>query len=154
MSKLAIKERIINILNYKKPGFWGLLAAVIICIVSIVCFLTTPSQPTESENAGETEFSGTEEIIAHYEDYDELLKALANDFSSRSGNSKLFYVCPGDDTPSLTTLNKVSDIQLFFKPCDSIEKFCNIDKEQSHCNRCKSQKQANHHVCKTVCCGT
>ena len=114
MSKLAIKERIINILNYKKPGFWGLLAAVIICIVSIVCFLTTPSQPTESENAGETEFSGTEEIIAHYEDYDELLKALANDFSSRSGNSKLFYVCPGDDTPSLTTLNKVSDIQLFF----------------------------------------
>ena len=43
-SEVAIKDRIVNILNYKKPGFWGVVVAVAVCVVVGVCFLTSPNQ--------------------------------------------------------------------------------------------------------------
>ena len=33
---------------YKKPAFWAVLAAVVVCAVVAVCFLTTP-KGTENE---------------------------------------------------------------------------------------------------------
>lgn len=38
-----VKNRIKNILSYKKPAFWLLIAAVAVCIVLSVCFLTNPT---------------------------------------------------------------------------------------------------------------
>lgn len=38
-----IKNRVKNVLNYKKPAFWLLIAAVVVCIVLSVCFLTNPT---------------------------------------------------------------------------------------------------------------
>ena len=38
-----VKNRIKNILSYKKPAFWLLIAAVVVCIVLSVCFLTNPT---------------------------------------------------------------------------------------------------------------
>ena len=38
-----IKNRVKNVLNYKKPAFWLLIAAVVICVVLSVCFLTNPT---------------------------------------------------------------------------------------------------------------
>jgi len=40
--EIGVKERIKTILNYKKPTFWIILIAVVVCIVSAVCFLTNP----------------------------------------------------------------------------------------------------------------
>ena len=48
-SEVAIKDRIVNILKYKKPGFWGVVLAVIVCVIAGACFLTS-SEPTDSEN--------------------------------------------------------------------------------------------------------
>lgn len=46
-SELGVKERILGILHYKKPGFWGILLALIVCTLACVCFLTNPKHTEE-----------------------------------------------------------------------------------------------------------
>lgn len=46
--EVGVKQRVKNVLNYKKPAFWVIIAAVLSCIVLAVCFLTDP----EKEKAG------------------------------------------------------------------------------------------------------
>lgn len=41
--EVGVKDRIKNVLNYKKPAFWVIVAAVVISIVAAVCFMTNPS---------------------------------------------------------------------------------------------------------------
>lgn len=40
--EVGVKDRIKSVLNYKKPAFWVIIVAVIICIIVSVCFLTNP----------------------------------------------------------------------------------------------------------------
>lgn len=40
--EVGIKERVKSVMNYKKPGFWVLLAALIVCAGMALCFLTNP----------------------------------------------------------------------------------------------------------------
>ena len=42
--EIGVKERVKNVLNYKKPAFWIILIAVVAGIVLAVCFLTDPKQ--------------------------------------------------------------------------------------------------------------
>ena len=41
--EVGVKERVKNVLNYKKPAFWLIVAAVIACAVVTVCFATNPA---------------------------------------------------------------------------------------------------------------
>lgn len=59
-SELGVKERITGILHYKKPGFWGIVLAVIVCLAVCICFMTNPK---DSETETETSL-GTETISA------------------------------------------------------------------------------------------
>ena len=43
----GVRGRIQSVLNYKKPAFWLVLAAVVVSIAVAVCFLTDPKQDTE-----------------------------------------------------------------------------------------------------------
>ena len=47
--EVGVKDRVKSVLNYKKPAFWIIMAAVIACVVLSVCFLTNP--PTEKEDS-------------------------------------------------------------------------------------------------------
>lgn len=38
----SIKERVKGVLSYKKPAFWVIIAAVVVCIITAVCLLTNP----------------------------------------------------------------------------------------------------------------
>jgi len=40
--EVGVKERVKSIMNYKKPAFWIIVAAVAICVIVAVCFLTNP----------------------------------------------------------------------------------------------------------------
>lgn len=40
--EVGVKERVKNVLSYKKPAFWVIVIAVILCAVVAVCFLTDP----------------------------------------------------------------------------------------------------------------
>lgn len=68
--EVGIKERVKNILNYKKPAFWIVVGAVALCIIVAVCFMTVrgdkgtgayadPTEQTETDGTEATD--GTEE---------------------------------------------------------------------------------------------
>lgn len=41
--EVGVKERVKSVMNYKKPTLWIIIAAVAICAVVAVCFLTNPN---------------------------------------------------------------------------------------------------------------
>jgi len=40
--EVGVKERVKSVMNYKKPAFWVIIIAVIVCVGVAVCFLTNP----------------------------------------------------------------------------------------------------------------
>lgn len=44
--EVGVKKRVKSVMNYKKPAFWIILAAMITCTVVAVCFLTNPISKT------------------------------------------------------------------------------------------------------------
>lgn len=44
--EVGVKERVKNVIRFKKPAFWIILAAVVICVIVAVCFLTDPQKGT------------------------------------------------------------------------------------------------------------
>lgn len=40
--EVGVKERVKSVMNYKKPAFWVIVLAVVVCVVVAVCFLTNP----------------------------------------------------------------------------------------------------------------
>lgn len=74
--EVGVKERVKSVLNYKKPAFWVLAAAVVLCVIVAVCFLTDPkdeklgdegqieiSVQQEDEEAGEAAEEHIEETL-------------------------------------------------------------------------------------------
>lgn len=55
--EVSVKERVKNVLNYKKPAFWVITMAVLACIIVPVCFMTQKKpallEHEESVNAAE-----------------------------------------------------------------------------------------------------
>ncbi len=47
--EVGVKERVKNVLNYKKPAFWVIAAAVAACAAVTVCFATNPKPDTPQE---------------------------------------------------------------------------------------------------------
>ncbi len=55
--EVGVKERVKSVLNYKKPAFWIIIAAVVICVAVAVCFLTNPPQKPDDPEIF-TEYEG------------------------------------------------------------------------------------------------
>ncbi|MBR4961705.1 MAG: hypothetical protein IKY52_12485 [Clostridia bacterium] len=71
--EVSVKSRVKNVLTYRKPAFWLIIAAVVICIVTAVCFLTDPVTDDEPdlsflhyENAISTVADRQELTVIHY----------------------------------------------------------------------------------------
>lgn len=45
--EVGVRQRVKNVLSYKKPGFWILLVSVILCVLLAVSFLTDPVPKTD-----------------------------------------------------------------------------------------------------------
>lgn len=56
----GVKNRIKNVLNYKKPAFRVIVIAVIICIAVAICFMTDPKKNSEKSIVEEAEKEETE----------------------------------------------------------------------------------------------
>ena len=50
--EVGVKERVKRVLNYKKPDFWIVVAAIVASVVLAVCFLTDPKGPREFPMTG------------------------------------------------------------------------------------------------------
>ena len=85
--EVGVKDRVKGVMNYKKPAFWVILIALVICIIISICFLTDPSgmhlyEIDDSRNYSDL-FTNTDDItlIQEGEEYpvydtEELLKQL------------------------------------------------------------------------------
>ena len=60
--EVGVKERVKTVMNYKKPAFWLIVAAVIVCVVVAVCFLTDPP----ADNDGAINFDVAPPSILHH----------------------------------------------------------------------------------------
>ncbi len=45
--EVGVKERVKSVMNYKKPAFWIIIAAVVTCVAVAVCFLTNPKEEND-----------------------------------------------------------------------------------------------------------
>ena len=45
--EVGVKDRIKSIMNYRKPAFWVVVTALVVCLVVAVCFLTDPNPSRE-----------------------------------------------------------------------------------------------------------
>lgn len=48
--EIGVKERVKNVMNYKKPALWVVFIALLICIVIAICFLTNPQNEAKPDN--------------------------------------------------------------------------------------------------------
>ena len=50
--EVGVKERIRSVMNYKKPAFWMIVLAIVICTAVAICFLTNPAEdaPASAED--------------------------------------------------------------------------------------------------------
>lgn len=63
--EVGVKDRVKSVLNYKKPAFWIIIAAVIVCAAVAVCFLTDPIGTDTSVNDGLKAFIDTQ-VLEHF----------------------------------------------------------------------------------------
>ena len=60
--EVGVKKRVKSVLNYRKPAFWLVVLAVVVCIVVAVCFLTNPAA-----SIGEVLKPGTSWVCEEYQ---------------------------------------------------------------------------------------
>ena len=60
LSQNNVKGRVKNVLHYRKPAFWIVLVAILICTIVAVCFLTNP----QTEDYSEVETSSEEGVLS------------------------------------------------------------------------------------------
>lgn len=58
--EVGVKERVRSVLRYKKPAFWAAGAAIVVCAVVAVCFLTNPEQQAEAASLPPIDQDGSE----------------------------------------------------------------------------------------------
>lgn len=57
---IGIKQRVKNVLSYRRPTFWVLVAAASACVVIVVCFMTQKDTASETTALGAAEKADTE----------------------------------------------------------------------------------------------
>ena len=53
--EVGVKERVKSVMNYKKPAFWVIVAAIVACAAVAVCFLTNPKTNQDNDFSGPLE---------------------------------------------------------------------------------------------------
>ena len=96
--EVGVKERVKSVMNYKKPAFWVIIIAVIICVGVAVCFLTNPKQDRYTLRivvpaGSQEEFVYTEEEVS----------AIRNSIKIWSGDGL------GDTEVLLSPVNKTTE---------------------------------------------
>ena len=84
--EVGVKERVKSIMNYRKPAFWLVVSALVVCAAVAVCFLTDPKPAPEfamkGGNVSDMDPEGIVERIMDYQDIENSNVYMnANNFS-------------------------------------------------------------------------
>ena len=111
-----VKTRVKAVLNYKKPAFWIILAAVLGCLVLVVCFAANPvggkkSEPTPPptnempstmpEDAGSSAFE-TNEYLPLYQSVLDMYSAALTTANVEEMGDTISFRTPRQRTPAKT----------------------------------------------------
>ena len=77
--EVSVKNRVLTVLNYKKPSFWISLAGVIAIIFVAVCLVTSPAEEAAGIVPETTEETLPPREVVNVRTVDELLSAIAPD---------------------------------------------------------------------------
>lgn len=84
--EVGVKTRVKAVLWYKKPAFWAVLAAMVVCAVVAVCFLTNP-KGTENEESDQSPASYQNVALVAYQTDTVTLTGYAGDVETTSGST-------------------------------------------------------------------
>ena len=98
--EVGVKDRVKSVLNYKKPAFWIIIAAVVACVVVAVCFLTNPPQKDDDS------MSPHGEIYTDYEGVYITIKSI----EKNEGGQNIFNVVWHNETNEEVSYEKSSYI--------------------------------------------
>ena len=71
--EVGVKDRVKSIMNYRKPTFWIIVTALVVCIVVAVCFLTDPNPSREfSMNGNNVSGLDPEAIVERIMDIEDI----------------------------------------------------------------------------------
>ncbi len=99
--EVGVKKRVKEVLNYKKPSFWILLAAVAACVIVAVCFLTNPKEGTTvvlTNEAGNSEADAAasaalEQAAAKQEEVEQMKESLVAELDdAKQENTAWIYL--------------------------------------------------------------
>ena len=107
--EVGVKQRVKAVLDYKKPGFWVVLASVFLCLIVAVCFLTTspktwqikvtiPAEGTESFYYSDEEISPKGNTLTLYAGEgmgDGMIVLLPVEASQENTYGEPTYITPG-----------------------------------------------------------
>ncbi len=98
--EVGVTERVKNVLSYKKPGFWVVVIALILCMVVAVCFLTDPSGNIVENVIQENGYRILWEMVPEQFDlvlhkFDYSAEELVNRKTDLGMFAALYYVTPG-----------------------------------------------------------
>ena len=96
--EVSVKERVKSVMNYKKPAFWVIIIAVIVCVGVAVCFLTNPKQ--DSYTLRIVVPAGSQEKFVYT---DEEVSTIRNSIKIWSGDGL------GDTEVILSPVNKTTE---------------------------------------------
>lgn len=65
--EIGVKERVTNVMNYRKPALGIVALAVVVCLVIAVCFLTNPKEVQKEKNAEQLE-TMTQQVLDETEE--------------------------------------------------------------------------------------
>lgn len=122
----SVKERVRNIMNYRKPAFWLVLIAAAACIAVAVCFLTNPQkkgelqigrqEDTDRQNRLEVqvqqegnEHNANNDAGVGANDTDRSKDAMGTDADNTNNQSDSAETVSGDDTQDRAA-HDVSDV--------------------------------------------
>lgn len=88
--EVGVKERVKNVMNYKKPAFWILIVAVVAVIVTAVCFLTNPKTDMESAPVLHSKYYEAVELCADIGSYSYVRDADATPYYYIDENMNLY----------------------------------------------------------------
>ena len=71
--EVGVKDRVKSIMNYRKPAFWIIVTALVLCVVVAVCFLTDPNPSREfSMNGSNVSGLDPEDIVERIMDIEDI----------------------------------------------------------------------------------
>lgn len=99
--EVGVKSRIKSVLNYKKPAFWIIITALVLCVAAGVFFLTDPKD--KKEKPAENYFEG---VV--FSAYDDSVLVKVDEAYRKTLGDKVFFSTENKDFPYLKEDDRIA----------------------------------------------